>query len=136
MGGENSLTQTRDYATRLHDQRPLDAWTDSVKDSKQQELNLEQEPRIKPEKLDQPILADHPFFWAGMMLVEVPNDKTANSPADPSADPPLPGQPQGPGQVPPPDDAGLMKQDDQKAEDQKAEDQKGDRQKGGISSGR
>ncbi|MEE2827302.1 MAG: CHAT domain-containing protein [Planctomycetota bacterium] len=141
VGGENSLTQTRDYATRLHDQRPLDAWTDSVKDSKQQELNLEQEPRIKPEKLDQPILADHPFFWAGMMLVEVPNDKTANSPADPSADPPLPGQPQGPGQVPPPDDAGLMKQDDQKAEDQKAEDQKaedqkGDRQKGGISSGR
>ena len=76
---------------------------------------------IKPEKLDQPILADHPFFWAGMMLVEVPDDKTANSPADPSADPPLPGQPQGPGQVPPPDDAGLMKQDDQKAEDQKAE---------------
>ncbi|MCH2183760.1 MAG: CHAT domain-containing protein, partial [Mariniblastus sp.] len=136
VGGENSLAQTRDYATRLHEQRPIDAWSDSVKDSKKRELKLENEPRIKPEKLDQPIVAEHPFFWAGMMLVEVPNDGTANPPAnadDPSAVPPLPGNPGAPDQVQPPGDAGPMKQDqkadDQKADDQKADDQKADDQK-------
>ena len=130
VGGENSLAQTRDYASRLHQQRPLDAWTDSVKESRKRELNLDNEPRIKPEKLDQPITADHPFFWAGMMLVEVPNEKTAVDPAamkvDPSGKPPLPGKPADPANAQQPGDGGPMKDKPKQADDKQADDKQAD----------
>ncbi|MCH2179692.1 MAG: hypothetical protein MK106_12900 [Mariniblastus sp.] len=128
VGGENSLLQTGEYAYRLRRQRPIDAWTDSVTESRKRELDLLKEPRIKPEKLVQPVTADHPFFWSGMMLIEVPNDKTAVDPADlkndPSDNQPLPGDKDQPVQL---DEAAPMKGNAKEGDAKEGDTKEGDK---------
>lgn len=87
-GGKTSLDLTRSFAQRLRTQRPLDAWWDSVDEIREQVIDQALEPRLKPDKDIPELTADHPFFWAGLMLIEVPNEKTA---IDPSSQPDLPG---------------------------------------------
>ncbi len=87
-GGQVSLDLTRLFAERLKTHRPLDAWWDSVQEIRGQVIDQNLEPRLKPDKDVPELTGDHPFFWAGLMLIEVPNQKTA---IDPSSQPDLPG---------------------------------------------
>ena len=80
VGGANSLELARNYAKKLESMTPVKALQASIEESKKLDLDFEKEPRIKPKKTAQPIKAEHPFFWAGNMIVEVPNAATIDNP--------------------------------------------------------
>ncbi len=77
VGGRNSLELTRNYAKNLSDMTPVKALQEAVKVSRQLDLDLEAEPRIKQKKSAAPMKAEHPFFWAAYMVIEVPNPITS-----------------------------------------------------------
>jgi hypothetical protein len=74
VGGKNSLELTRAFASRLQTLDPPAAWKESLELARKLDIEVELEPRVKPEKSDQPLKADHPFFWAGHMVIAVSND--------------------------------------------------------------
>lgn len=80
VGGRNSLELTRNYAKNLSDMTPSQALREAVKTSRQLDLDLDAEPRIKQKKSAAPVKAEHPFFWAGFMVIEVPNPITSAAP--------------------------------------------------------
>lgn len=78
-GGRHSLELTRRYSKNLSDMSPVQALEAGVRETKEMELDLENEPRIKSKKLKSPLKAEHPFFWAGNIIIEVPTDKSVES---------------------------------------------------------
>ena len=54
---------------------PAEAWQRSVFLAREAPLDANREPRLKrPEDIDQVQLADHPFFWAGYLLIDSGSD--------------------------------------------------------------
>ncbi len=83
VGGENSLTLSREFAIRSRTMSPPEALHQSVAFAREQDLNLENEIRIKPSrKQDETLTAEHPFFWAGNMLVDLTGYQPTDEPAD------------------------------------------------------
>jgi len=105
VGGENSLELTRHYAKNLSEMTPARALKEGISESKKLELNFEVEPRIKAKKVAAPIKATHPFFWAGHMLIEVPDSKTCMDPNLPDVDQAGANVPDPADVQPPPDEA-------------------------------
>ncbi len=107
-GGDNSLQLSRRYAARLTDTTPARALRKSVEEAQALEVQPDLEPRI--EKLAVPVKATHPFFWAGNIVIEVPNAQSnvaevkavAGDVANPAGVPVVPGAvaPAMPGVVP------------------------------------
>jgi tetratricopeptide (TPR) repeat protein len=77
VGGRNSLELTRNYARNLNEMTPAKALREAVKVSRQVDLDPDAEPRIKQKKSAAPVKAEPPFFWAGYMVIEVPNPLTS-----------------------------------------------------------
>jgi CHAT domain-containing protein len=106
-GGQSSLDLIREFTQELPHTSPADAWQRAVLVVAGSRLNLDEEPRVKRTKADDDDAprANHPFFWAGYMLVDsgLPSQVAAVPP--PIANPKLPmpaGMPgAGPGGVPP-----------------------------------
>ncbi len=77
----------REFAQELPHVSPAEAWQRSVLLEKNSQLNLEAEPRVKHAATDEPPKAEHPFFWAGYMLIDSsqvsqkPESKPADEPA-------------------------------------------------------
>jgi hypothetical protein len=69
-GGQTSLDLTREFAQELSDTSPSDAWQRAVQVVESSRLNWEAEPRLKRLTTDATLNAEHPFFWAGYMLVD------------------------------------------------------------------
>ena len=69
-GGQNHYDLIREFAQELPHGSPSAAWQRSVTLARQTELDPEREPRIRPGSAREIIRADHPFFWAGHMLVD------------------------------------------------------------------
>ncbi len=86
VGGQNDLELTREFAVRSRTESAIDAWTDSVKMARGLDLDLAEEPRIKFSQLAMPLKAEHPFFWAGHILIDVPTD---SGPSPAASDPVL-----------------------------------------------
>jgi CHAT domain-containing protein len=69
-GGQSSFDLVREFAQELPHTSPADAWQRAVILETSSPVNLEAEPRIKRLATDEIPKADHPFFWAGYMLVD------------------------------------------------------------------
>ncbi len=92
-GGQTSFDAVREFAQELPHTSPAEAWQRSVFLTAGSQVNVAAEPRIKRTASEEPLRANHPFFWAGYMLVDsgMPPKKP-----DPGKDvPPL--RPGGPG---------------------------------------
>jgi hypothetical protein len=80
VGGQTSFDLTREFLQELPHESASAAWQRSVLLRMQSEIDAAREPRLNLGPLDEPIRADHPFFWAGYMLVD-----TGIVPAPPEA---------------------------------------------------
>jgi CHAT domain-containing protein len=69
-GGQSSFDLVREFAQELPHTSPADAWQRAVMLESGTQLNLEGEPRIKRSATDETPKANHPFFWAGYMLID------------------------------------------------------------------
>ena len=70
VGGATPIDLSREFAMQQPAEGAIAAWKRSKLIGLGGELAIESEPRIKQEDLDQPLKAEHPFFWSGYMLVD------------------------------------------------------------------
>jgi len=69
-GGQTSFDLVREFMQELPRTSPADAWQRAVLLTQDARLNLEAEPRLKRETTEESPKGNHPFFWAGYMLVD------------------------------------------------------------------
>ena len=87
-GGQANHDLVREFVQELPHTEPSIALQRSIHLVRRNELELEFEPRLRKMKDDVVLSADHPLFWANMMLVDVSGSpKRAKQPA------PLPAKP-------------------------------------------
>lgn len=90
-GGRTSFDLVREFVQELPHTTPADAWQRACLLTAATPLNPAAEPRLKRTANVQAPMAEHPFFWAGYMLVD-PGIQPPSAPAD--------GQPQPEGDQP------------------------------------
>ncbi|NUQ62888.1 MAG: CHAT domain-containing protein [Pirellulales bacterium] len=126
-GGQSSFDLVREFTQELPHATPADAWQRAVLVAADTRINAEAEPRVKESETGQLPKADHPFFWAGYMLVDCgvpsPAAEGGNRPAlelkKPGMDQPQPEQPK----------AGEPKADEPKADEPNADQPKREKPK-------
>jgi tetratricopeptide (TPR) repeat protein len=91
-GGQTSLDLVREYAQESPHAEPAEAWQRSVQVVRDSPLDTDREPRVKDVMRMQTTTANHPFFWAGYMLVDSGRLADAGAAAAP-AKPALPAGP-------------------------------------------
>jgi len=69
-GGRTSQELLRQYLQELPRSEPGDAWQRSVEIAKQSSLDSSLEPRVREDREDRDITAEHPIFWSGFMVVD------------------------------------------------------------------
>ncbi len=108
-GGQTSFDLVREFCQELPRTSPADAWQRSVFLAAGARLDPEAEPRVRASANDKMPKTNHPFFWAGYMLVDPGTvaKKAEPKPVDPvlkfkNADPPEVQEPKpvGPDQAP------------------------------------
>jgi hypothetical protein len=82
-GGQTSFDLVREFTQELPHTSPADAWQRAIQLTTGTQLNLEAEPRLKHAAAEESPKAEHPFFWAGYMLVDC---GTAPERPEPKAD--------------------------------------------------
>ncbi len=97
VGGESTRELTREFVQELPHMRATDAWQRSLKLWQKRGVDPVSEPRVKFAE-GKEIPADHPFFWAGYMIVdsemgEVKTVKEVVKPEEPIVEEPLPPAP-------------------------------------------
>jgi hypothetical protein len=106
--GQTSLELVREFAQELPNTTAADAWQRSVQVAWENPLEPDREPRIqKASARDAHFKADHPFFWAGYMLVDAgtsaaPDDQLPGLPGKLAPAKPQPANPPAAGAAPPP----------------------------------
>jgi hypothetical protein len=70
-GGQTSFDLTQEFVRELPRVSASRAWQRSVQLSLASEIDPNREPRIKGTGLEEVIHPDHPFFWAGYLLVDM-----------------------------------------------------------------
>ncbi len=69
-GGQSAIDLVREFVQELPHTAPPDAWQRAVMVVADSRLNLDAEPRIKKSVGDEPPKGNHPFLWAGYMLID------------------------------------------------------------------
>jgi len=69
-GGQTSFDLVREFVKRLPKSSPAEAWRESVFLTAGSPLNIDAEPRVRRTAAVQPPMANHPFFWAGYLLID------------------------------------------------------------------
>jgi CHAT domain-containing protein len=69
-GGQTSFDLVREFTQELPRTSAADAWQRAILVTAGSRVNLDGEPRIKRATADDPPKANHPFFWAGYMLID------------------------------------------------------------------
>lgn len=147
VGGESALKATRQYLNDVADDfAPSLAWHRAAKTLRETTLDWTHETRMKPTNKPPELKGQHPLFWSGYMLFDVPTKhifRNGGEEADPAAKPAEPPAEGNPEQAPPadgdlPDAGGMPKAEDEKQEpldpekkDEKQEDGKKDEGKDG-----
>ena len=98
-GGQTSLDLVREFTQELPYSTAADAWQRSVQLVRESPINPSAEPRVKPSPQSELTTAEHPFFWAGYMLL------------DSGSLPERPNQPDAPGKLDFEKQAGMAKKD-------------------------
>ncbi len=68
--GQSSYDLVREFVQELPHTSPADAWQRAVLLETGNRLNLEAEPRVKKSSGENTPKAEHPFFWAGYLLID------------------------------------------------------------------
>lgn len=76
-GGATSLGLTRMYAKNLESQTGPESLRSAMIEARKLDFDAESEPQVKTEKEPQDISLEHPFFWAGFLVVDTPRLKPA-----------------------------------------------------------
>jgi CHAT domain-containing protein len=69
-GGQSSFDLLREFTQELPHTSAAAAWQRAVALAADTRLNLDAEPRVKRGPNDEPPKANHPFFWAGYLLID------------------------------------------------------------------
>lgn len=69
-GGKTPSVLVRELAIGLTESSASDAWRTAVELSRIEALDPESEPRLRSDNKELEIKADHPFFWAGYILLD------------------------------------------------------------------
>ncbi|MGL6193237.1 MAG: hypothetical protein ACRC2T_00275, partial [Thermoguttaceae bacterium] len=69
-GGSSSYDFVKGFLKNYAELPAAEAWRDTVLHSATNSLKFEEEPRLKSSKEDEPLRAEHPFFWGAFMLVD------------------------------------------------------------------
>jgi CHAT domain-containing protein/tetratricopeptide (TPR) repeat protein len=69
-GGQSSVDLVREFAQELPQTSPSEAYKQAVLAVASKALVFQAEPRVKAAANAEPLRGNHPFFWAGMMLVD------------------------------------------------------------------
>lgn len=70
-GGHTNLELVREFVRELPNTSAVEAWQRSVLLARESPLDIQHEPRLKsPNEAQEPPAADHPFLWAGYLLVD------------------------------------------------------------------
>ncbi len=110
-GGQTSFDLVREFAQELPHAAPSEAWQRAVLLTMASRVKTDAEPRLKRSTAGDDVLkAEHPFFWAGYLLIDNGNPaaKTEAEPGKPDAKPVLknqPGDDEKPGAQKKPDEA-------------------------------
>ena len=99
VGGETSFDLTREFTQELPHTPAAQAWQRSVRLLRETMIDFDHEPRVRKSSKIDSLKAEHPFFWAGYLLVDVDpdvpvvetksdNKKGAKPPADPKKEAP------------------------------------------------
>jgi hypothetical protein len=70
VGGSTTRLLTREFVQELPHLTAAEAWRRSVELVRASEVDPFEQPRLKAGAADEVITADHPFFWAGYLLVD------------------------------------------------------------------
>jgi hypothetical protein len=70
--GQTTFDLVREFVQELPRSSATDAWHRAVELARSTELDIDREPRVKLSPSDN-LKADHPFFWAGYLLVDREN---------------------------------------------------------------
>jgi tetratricopeptide (TPR) repeat protein len=92
-GGQSSIDLTREFVQELPFAPASHAWRRSVELLRAGELDPELEPRVTGVDRSAPLPPDHPFFWAGYLLLDTgasPIPAASAAPADLAAPAPMP----------------------------------------------
>ena len=91
-GGATSVAATGSFLEELSALGAAEAWQKSLVAMRDSNLDAEREPRLRRLPAGQKLKAEHPFFWAGFLLIDSGSvDQDADPEADPGANPkPLP----------------------------------------------
>ena len=68
--GQSSFDLMREYVQELPYSAAAEAWKRSVELAADRQLDPDLEPRVDKSGWDDSLKADHPFFWAGYVLVD------------------------------------------------------------------
>ncbi|PHS12892.1 MAG: hypothetical protein COA78_07615 [Blastopirellula sp.] len=69
-GGESSMQVIKGIADKIHTEPASQAWKQAVAALRERTLDPNKEPRVKFANPKVPGIADQPFFWADMMLID------------------------------------------------------------------
>lgn len=79
--GKTSVDVVREFARESETIPPVDAFQRSLLLAVEGQLDPAREPRVQPSTGGEPPPASHPFFWSGMMLVDVGRSRDSSAPA-------------------------------------------------------
>jgi hypothetical protein len=89
VGGENSLALSQQFLLDARKTSDVEGMQTSRSAMQNSDLNLANEARIKPSKQNPDTFkAEHPFFWAGNMLIDLDGYRPADGDENPIAAPP------------------------------------------------
>jgi len=88
-GGKTPSVLVRELAIGLTESSASEAWRTAVELSRIESIDPQSEPRLRSDNKELDIKADHPFFWAGYILLDTGSEPAPVLPAEP---PPAEGQ--------------------------------------------
>ena len=87
-GGKAPAVLVREMIAGLPDSSASEAWQTAVELTRIESIDAKTEPRIRHGNDEIELKAEHPFFWAGYMLLDTGSEPSVNPDADKPADPP------------------------------------------------
>ncbi len=75
--GQSALDLSAEYLRQNKTHDPTTAWSNTIKTASQLKLDFGREPKFRPsaKNKDLALTAEHPLFWSGMIIVDIPAER-------------------------------------------------------------